>query len=233
MIVDFHSHILPGIDDGSQTVEESAEMLQVMEQQGVECVIATPHFYPNRTSLQRFLEKRNQAYEKMISAGLPGKVSIKLGAEVAYFDGIGRAEQLDCLCIEGTKLLLLEMPLRNWTVREIAEIRNVIDNGIIPILAHVERYYPVQRNKSVFREIAELPVYFQISPKAFTAFRTRRITAKIIACNPMILLGSDCHNLQERAPDLPVGREALQKKYGEDLLRDMDALGEKLLSAKA
>ena len=230
MIVDFHSHILPAVDDGSRNVHESLEMLRAMEQQKVDCVVATPHFYPNKIGLTDFLNNREKACDEIVSCRLTGTPSIKCGAEVAFFRGIGKSEQLDCLCIENTKLLLLEMPFRNWMSHDLVEIERIIDKGIIPILAHVERYYSLQRDQSIFRAIMQLPLYIQLNAEAFSSFRMRRIAFKIIDCGRPILLGSDCHNMKERYPNLSAGRKALQKKYGESFLADMDFLGEILLS---
>lgn len=231
MIVDFHSHILPAIDDGSRSVQESAEMLRIMEGQGVDCLVATPHFYPNRISLTDFLNNRERACNEIASCGLTSPPTIKCGAEVAFFRGIGKSEQLNYLCIENTKLLLLEMPFRNWTAQDLIEIERIIDKGIIPVLAHVERYYSLQHDQSVFRAITQLPLYIQLNAEAFSSFRMRRIAFKIIDCGRPILLGSDCHNLKERYPNLSAGRKALQKKYGEPFLYNMDSLGEILLSS--
>lgn len=230
MVIDFHSHILPALDDGSRSVQESAEMLRVMGRQGVDCLVATPHFYPDRTVLSDFLRERERAYKEIASCDLPNRPLLKHGVEVAFFRGIGKSERLDCLCIEDTELLLLEMPFRNWTLQDCAEIEEIMDKGIIPILAHVERYYALQRNLSAFQTIMRLPLYIQLNAEAFASFRMRRIVFEIIDCGRPILLGSDCHNVKERYPNLPAGRKALQKKYGESFLSGMDALGEMLLS---
>lgn len=230
MIVDFHSHILPAIDDGSRSVQESAEMLRIMERQGVDCLVATPHFYPNRISLTDFLNNRERAYNEIASCRLTSPTTIKCGAEVAFFRGIGKSEQLDYLCIENTKLLLLEMPFRSWTTQDLIEMERIIDKGIIPILAHVERYYPLQHDLLSFQAMLQLPLYIQLNAETFGSFRMRRIAFKIIDFGKPILLGSDCHNIKERYPNLSVGRKALQKKYGESFLSDMDSLGEILLS---
>ena len=89
MITDFHTHILPEIDDGSSSVEESLEMLQLMTGQGIERVVCTPHFYANHTSLERFLEKREKAYKKLVERMAEGNFpQLVLGAEVLYFRGI-------------------------------------------------------------------------------------------------------------------------------------------------
>lgn len=232
MVVDFHSHILPALDDGSRNIQESAEMLRIMERQGIDCLVATPHFYPDRTVLLDFLRERERAYNEIASCDLPDRPLLKRGAEVAFFRGIGKSEQLDCLCIENTELLLLEMPFRNWTLQDCAEIEEIMDKGYIPILAHVERFYSLQRNPSAFQAIMRLPLYIQLNAEAFASFRIRRIAFKIIDSGRPILLGSDCHNVKERYPNLPAGRKALQKKYGESFLSDMDALGEMLLNTE-
>ena len=230
MIIDFHSHILPSIDDGSQNIHESVEMLRVMAQQDVSCIIATPHFYPHRIGLTEFINNRERAYNEISSCKLEGIPFIKCGAEVAFFNGIGKSEHVDNLCIENTKLLLLEMPFRNWTFQDLVEIDRLNEKGIIPILAHVERYYSLQHNLDVFRAIIQLPLYIQLNAEAFSSFKMRRIAFKIIDYGSPILLGSDCHNLRERYPNLSEGRKALQKKYGKLFLHEMDALGEILLS---
>ena len=68
MLSDFHSHILPGIDDGSKTVEESIALLRAEAEQGVKRVVATPHFYSNRDTMEGFLERRHAAVEALRQA---------------------------------------------------------------------------------------------------------------------------------------------------------------------
>ena len=144
-MIDWHSHILPAMDDGSRDVEESLEMLAQLSEQGVDTVVATPHFFANDESVQRFLERRAKSYEELaerIGEGLP---RIVLGAEVKYYPGISQMEHLKDLRIEGTKLILLEMPFSKWTeytVRELVTLATSGDSRII--LAHMERYLPFQ-----------------------------------------------------------------------------------------
>lgn len=64
-MIDFHSHVLPGIDDGSDCVEESLEMLHTAKNQGVSTMLATPHFYAQDVSVDHFLEKRKKAYDTL------------------------------------------------------------------------------------------------------------------------------------------------------------------------
>jgi len=229
MIIDFHSHILPEMDDGSQSTQETVKMLSMMTQQGINCVIATPHFYPNKMRIADFLKKRDEAYQKVLSDREANWPLVKCGAELAFFRGIGKSDNLESLCIDSTDLLMIEMPFRSWTKQDFKEIESVIDRGITPILAHVERYYAYQQDSSEFYPIIQLPLYLQVNAAAFTSFRMRKIAKRIMDCGEPILLGSDCHDSIRRQPNLLEGRKALQKKYGEQFLIRMDELGERLL----
>lgn len=121
-MIDFHSHILPGMDDGSQTVEESLTLLEMLRAQGVDTVAATPHFYARENSPEVFLRRRREAWERLNARLTPGGPQVLLGAEVRYYRGISRLEELHRLCLSGTHVLLLEMPFppgppaswRNW-----------------------------------------------------------------------------------------------------------------------
>ena len=116
MVTDFHSHVLPGIDDGSSCVEESIAMLQAARQQGIDRIIATPHFYANYDSPEHFLRKRDEAEallrEEMVKYDdLP---ELMIGAEVYYFRVLSESEYLRQLCIRGTDCILVEMMSSPW-----------------------------------------------------------------------------------------------------------------------
>jgi len=108
-MIDFHAHILPGIDDGSKSVDESMTMLDSMSKQGIKKVIATPHFFANYESVDSFIERRKTAFQ-FLEERPPNSPEILLGAEVKYYDGISHLLDLKKLRIEGSRLLLFEMP---------------------------------------------------------------------------------------------------------------------------
>ena len=100
-MVDLHSHILPGIDDGSRSLEMTEAMLAEMGKQGIHTVAATPHFYANRDLPEAFLQRRKKALEQV--AGLTGNYpKIIPGAEVVYFDGMVRSQILEQLQLGDT-----------------------------------------------------------------------------------------------------------------------------------
>lgn len=229
MIIDFHSHILPGIDDGSRDVDMSSEMLQMAADQNVEVMVATPHFYADRTTMTRFLEKRQRAYEQIEYVAQSKNVHIVCGAEVAFFPGMSRAEGIENLRIGDSHFMLVEMPFRAWSERDIVEIEHLCHLGIVPIIAHLERFYQFQKDKSLIPELIEMPVIVQLNAECLLSWRTRHQPLKLFKQGQAQLLGSDCHNTTTRQPNLAAGRQILEKHFGPDLLRNMDGFGEHLL----
>ncbi len=125
-VIDFHSHVLPGIDDGSKNIETSMEMLQTSKASGVDRMIATPHFYADCDRIERFLERRKQAYLSIADKLSDDTPKLLLGAEVAFFEGISQAEKIEALTICDSNLMLLEMPFRTWRQSDIEEVKQLI-----------------------------------------------------------------------------------------------------------
>lgn len=228
-IIDFHSHILPGIDDGSRDTATSSEMLRRMAGQGVDTVIATPHFYAERDRMEAFLSRRAGAYGKLKAKGGNPPVKLLLGAETAFFPGISRAERLDLLAIEGTDMLLLEMPFAPWRDSDIEEVRKVLARGFRVMLAHLERYLDLPGGKRRVEEICALPVSVQVNAGSLLDWRKRRQVLHMFQRDEAHVLGSDCHGMGHRPPNLLQGREVLEKKLGAAFLSQMDEEGGRLL----
>ena len=103
-MIDFHTHILPNVDDGSKSVDESLMMLRSLQQQGVRMIMATPHFYANNESVDKFIERRDAAYRRLIdSIGDENLPEIVLGAEVRYYESISRLNDLKRLRLGDTR----------------------------------------------------------------------------------------------------------------------------------
>ena len=229
-MIDWHSHVLPLMDDGSKSVEETLLLLKMQAEQGAKSVIATPHFYANDESVDSFLERREKSYELIkgsLSDALP---KVLLGAEVAYYSGISRMEGLSKLCIEGTKLLLLEMPFSKWTDYVINEIYELASQGsVVVILAHIERYLGLQSIK-VFEDLLDYGVIMQVNASFFCRFSTKRTAIKLLRRGTVKLVGSDAHNLLTRPPRLVDAYKKIEKNLGKDFIWDMDEYGNYLLT---
>ena len=233
MIIDMHSHILPKIDDGSKSIETSIEMLRESGKQGVELMVATPHFYADAKRIEKFLEERQKAAADLKEriAGLDEKLpDFICGAEVAFFDGISKADKVDLLTIEGTKLLLVEMPFESWSDSVMEEIRRLIyKRGFTPVIAHVERFFPFKGNPDRIRDLMELPLYIQMNGEALEDFWHKNKYISMLKKDQIHLLGTDCHGMHRRPPNLQKAREYIAKKAGQEVLDRIDKLGEALL----
>lgn len=216
-MTDFHMHVLPGMDDGSRSVEMSIGMLERSAAYGVDTVCATSHFYADENSLAEFLERRQTAYVHLQEAiadrdDLP---RIRLGAEVCYFTGLSAEEDLDALCLEGTNLLLLEMPFTPWTGHMLREVDAIRRRGIQPVAAHIERYMSFQP-KATMKAFMEMDVLIQCNASFFLDRKTARKAIKMFRAGQIRFLGSDAHNLSSRAPNLGDAAELLRKKLGRE-----------------
>lgn len=237
-MIDFHTHILPGIDDGSRDIDMTEKMLRMEQAMGVSHIYATPHFYAHRRSVESFLERRNRALAKTreLLDKKPELPKVTAGAEVYYFTGIGRAKQLENLCIEGTDMLLLELPFTQWH-RDIAEdIGELMDKrGLQIILAHLERYEIFQKDRYAWDRITNMSLTIQLncediidSGSLFRRNPMHKTCLELLADHHNIIIGSDCHNLTDRKPNLADARVILEKKAGSARLVQIDEYTEKL-----
>lgn len=231
-MIDWHSHLLPEIDDGSPDVEESLALLRMEAEQGVDTVIATPHFFANDGSVEDFIERRRRSYERLKNAMPESFPNIVLGAEVRYYTGIGKLPELGKLCIGKSKLLLLEMPMEKWTdytVRELVDIEAA--RHVKLILAHIERYLSMQ-SESTWERLYEAGITMQVNASFFTGFTTKRTALSYLSKGAIHLIGSDCHNTKYRPPKLGEAYKTIRRKFGDEFVNQINEYGEYLLKTK-
>lgn len=225
-MIDFHTHILPGIDDGSRDIQMTEEMLKEELRQGVSLICATPHFYAHRMSFDEFLENRKAAADltaELLDAR-PELPDILTGAEVYYFQGMGKASRIRELCVTGTDTILVEMPFAQWNEDVLSDIDALIyKQHLDVVVAHIERYYEFQKDKRIWDEVFDLPVTRQVNAGSFLKgwHRTRFVT-KILKAHPETLVGTDCHNMDTRRPNLLDAHTVIQKKLGSEALSESD-----------
>lgn len=231
-MIDWHSHILPELDDGSRSVAESIYLINMQKAQGVGTVKAIPHFYADDESVESFLERREKAFE-LLKSQLPEDCpQIKTGAEVLYYQGISRLAGLKSLRIEGSRLLLLEMPMLRWTeymLRELEELASI--SGLTIILAHIERYLDLQ-NEDTWDRLYESGFLNQVNASFFIAFASRRKALSLLKQGRIHFVGSDCHNVTSRPPRIGQAFEYIQKKLGGDFITQMNEYGYSMLEHK-
>ena len=221
-MIDIHTHVLPGVDDGSSSLEESLWLGKALADQGVTLIAATPHFYADRQRPSQFLQCREQA-ERLLWSRWPQEYPpFLVGAEVHYFDGMSRTEELSQLTLESTNILLLEMPFSSWSQRMVEEVLEIqTRRNLQVLLAHVERYLPFQEGR-VWEQLRQGGVWTQCNASFFLRWRTRGKALRMLRKGEIHMLGSDCHNQLTRPPRLGEARAAIEKSMGAGAWRIFD-----------
>lgn len=208
--IDFHTHLLPGMDDGSASPAESRAMLDCMGAQGVAAVVLTPHFYPDRESPDEFLARRERAVSALNGVLLPSDPRLYLGAEVAYYEGIGASSELPKLCIRGTSCILIELPFEKTFCSTVYhDLERIVNRGFRVVVAHVERY-PACRDKAVRRRLRDMGLLMQSNAEGFITRSTAGRMRKLWMRDEIHLLGSDCHHETHRGPNLGAAIQMLR-----------------------
>lgn len=245
-IADMHTHILPRMDDGSKSSNESICMLEALFSQGVGKVVATPHFYASKSDPDEFFKRREASIARLNERLLEKKAEgaeypeVYVGAEVEYFSAMASWSDLEKMCIEGTRLLLVEMPFSHWSRRMVDEICSFKEKlGIEPVIAHIDRYFSFFE-ESMLEMFKKSGVVIQCNADAFLRFSTRRKALKLLSEGYVGALGTDCHDMEKRAPNMSDAIGYIEKKLGkgaadpliksgEELLRGARPIGEELL----
>lgn len=227
LTTDFHTHILPGIDDGSQSVDDSIAMLLKEQSDGVDTILLTPHFYPQTMFPDTFLEKRQIAMDQLRSALPQDRKMPHLipSAEVQYCPGMSQWEQLNSLAIGDSKHILIEMPYTKWSENTYAELKRIrIECDLTPIIAHVERYLTRYNMNRVLNRLLSIPVLLQMNCEYLTDIRTQRTALKLISAHKIHLIGSDCHSSNWRSPTMAQARDVLLANADEQTLLFMSQM---------
>ena len=195
MRIDFHAHILPRTDHGCSNSAMSYHQLVLMKKAGIDAVVATPHFYPNHDSVKSFLDRRAGALcvmqQKIPLGDLP---AVYPAAEVLVCVGMDKMPALEQLTVAGTNVILLEMPFTYWHDDLIATVRGVSARGLVPVLAHIDRYSPAD----VARLLAETDALAQVNAEAFGLLKSTKQLRAYMKEGRVVALGSDLHGDKRR-----------------------------------
>lgn len=205
-MIDFHSHILPKVDDGPDRISDSLTMLRRSFLQGVDLVVSTSHFYANEEYPKDFLQRRDLAFRTLQNAMLMSPEvypQVILGAEVLYFPGISDAEEIGPLMIGSSKSILIEPPMTPWSDRMLDEIAQLGRNlDCTPVIAHVDRFMLMLHDQTLMDRVRQRDMWVQVNAEYFLNPKTMKAAIRSLKNGSIQLIGSDCHNLNSRPPNL-------------------------------
>lgn len=201
-VIDFHAHLLPGADHGSGSRSETKNQLALYRKAGVDTVVATPHFYPNSTSIDAFLSAVDSAAAELTDLlreeSELGNPRVLLGAEILYCDNIHHMDGLEKLCLRGTNVLLLELPLSDWSPTLFHTVRELSKQFCV-VLAHIDRY--TRPHADELMQLIEDGALAQVNAYSLFSFFERRRLAPFFGRGAVTALGSDLHNTDAAAVD--------------------------------
>ena len=203
-MIDFHNHILPEADDGASSIEESIKMLQCAQSQGITDIVNTIHFqHPKmegkKTDFQYVCSIRDSLLEKMKENNI--EINIHLGAEV--FFNFNLLEILDnkITTIGNGKYMLVEFNVYQFPKDYDKHLFELAISGVNPIIAHPERYKPIQEDISILNALADSGCFMQIDAGSILGHfgkRCQSTSMEILKKNMCHLIGSDAHNSRNR-----------------------------------
>jgi protein-tyrosine phosphatase len=213
-MIDIHTHILPGIDDGAKDKEEALVMTENLFLQGVTAAICTPHFNPARMPLDTFLTNRKSAYNLLSDT----KVNLIEGSETFLHEYLFHYNDLSQLCAGNTNYMLLELPFdHKWPSSILPSIEKLCYYyDIIPIIAHVERYPQISKNINTLKYLKDMGCLIQMNTTTIINKKHKNLVNSYLKYDYVDVLGSDCHNMISRPPIISEAREEITRRFGID-----------------
>lgn len=220
-MIDFHSHILPGIDDGSRSYDETVKLLEEAKQIGFNKIISTSHYAIDCYEVPEY--KRKELIEQLnLENRFP---EIILGSEIFLtYNILDLLKEYNASTINGTNYILFELPLRNHFMNLKDLITKLKENGYRLILAHPERYSMVQKNFNLLYELKDMGVLLQSNYGSILGIygqSAKNILKKMLKEDLVDLLGSDVHRENTIYPKVPKAIKKISKYISEDRLEEL------------
>src|SRR5882672_9453341 len=217
-MIDTHLHILPGVDDGPETIQESLALAQVLVQEGIHTAIVTPHYndeYPQRSAVE--IQERVHGLQRVLKQyGIP--LRLFTGHEALIKPGLVEDIKTGRLAtLNGSRYLLLELWNTMWLPETERVIFELLAFGIVPIIAHPERYRALQKDPRILATLLRLGVLAQLTASSLIGMQgnTARRTAENLLKKGLIsCIASDAHGLDKRPPGVAQGLQRAEELVG-------------------
>jgi protein-tyrosine phosphatase len=221
-MIDIHCHILPGVDDGAQTMSEALNLAQAAVDDGISCVMLTPHMHKGRyessfVSLLPLVETfRVEITRHEIPLRLGLAAEIRIGFELLDWLQEGKIPFLGRH--EGREVMLLEFPNEQVPPGADKLMKRMIDEGVQPLIAHPERNEHVIRKLDVIKPFVDMGCLLQVTAGSVAGTfgpLVRDRAHEMLERAWVHVLASDAHDTRWRPPNLSLGRQAAAKLVGE------------------
>ena len=215
-MIDFHSHIIHGVDDGAKSLDVSLEMLKIAESEGVEYICATPHFIPKEYEITRgkYIEK----YDSLVLASKEENLKIKIlsGLEIYMHPNLPKLyKEKRIWGINGSEYLLIELPMGQFPRYTEDVFYELMLLGVKPILAHPERNIKIMENHDLIVSLIKQGVLMQINAASLLGDygkKVKKTAHQFVKKNMVHILGSDGHNITSRKTRIKTAFDIVKDK---------------------
>lgn len=215
--LDIHSHILPKIDDGAKDTATSIKLLEMSKDNGITHIIATPHFYPSFDVFDDYINRAKNAYNKL-NDEIKGKDLPKIypGCEILYFVGIGRADGLEQITLNGSRYILIELDYSDMNSLLFDDLECLKSRDFIPVIAHFERCYKENGYRRMIKFVKKNKIPVQINASTVLNKRYKRFIKSILKSDIFCVIATDTHSITNRPPLLRDALKEIKESYGEE-----------------
>ena len=219
-MIDIHCHILPEVDDGSRSLNESIEMAMIAKEQGIKKIVNTSHYHPDfrykkgEELLKELNDFNNVLKENMID------IEVLIGNEIYYTkDLIKQIDKLDFYTLNNSRYILIEFAPTNFPSDLCNIVYELKEKNYIPVFAHVERYREVQENPDLIYEAIKAGAIIQVNSNSIlgkSGKTIEQVCDTLIKRNMVHVVGSDAHRSKRRTPIFLDAYKYVSDKYSKD-----------------
>lgn len=223
-MIDFHSHILPAIDDGAKSIEESINLIKEAQKVGFNKIISTSHY------IQEYYECDENERIKLLGEikSHYQDVELYLGNEIYVTNEIPQLiKDKKASTINNSKYVLFELPLHSKTINDKEIVYRLIENGYVPIIAHPERYSYVQENLDYASKLADMGALFQANYGSILGIygkRAKKTVKQLLKQDLIHFLGSDVHRISQIYPKIPKAIKKISKIVSDKKMNELTTL---------
>lgn len=218
--VDIHCHILPGVDDGSQTPEETKAMLQKAWDEGIQIMVATPHYHKQRGKNDIELIKKQLLLTRKLAKEVHPKMQICLGMEIYYGEDVPELlKEGRVVSIRKSRYILVEFSPGDEFQYILNAVRKLQMSGHTVIIAHIERYNCLRKDISNVEYLREMGAYLQVNTGSITGSYGRSVKKflrEVLKAHLVQLVGTDAHGSERRTPKMREAYKEVVKRCGEE-----------------
>lgn len=221
--IDMHCHILPGVDDGACDISEMKKMLKMAYDDGIRCIIATPHYHPKRGKCPPEILRKQKALLRKVAHEIDECFRVYLGTEIFFCqDIIKKIESGEVLRMNMRNYVLVEFSTSDSYLYIRQSLQQLQMAGYNVILAHVERYQCISEQTELAEELDDMGILLQVNAGSICGESGRKIKkiVKFLMDKDLVFcVGTDAHNVTNRAPRMKKSAEYVKRKYGEEYMR--------------